>query len=67
MRRFQVHVNVSNDDDAIKLRLEFMSLVQHVTETTHEHGNTLDLLSLVPRMTLQLLPRTSACFSLIML
>ena len=39
---------MSNDDDAIKFKdlLESMSLAvsQHVTESTHEHGNTLDLI-----------------------
>ena len=43
---FNIHVNASNDDNAIKFKdlLESMSLVQHVTEPTHEHGNTLDLI-----------------------
>ena len=43
---FNIHVNASNEDDAIKLKdlLESMSLVQYVTEPTHEHGNTLDLI-----------------------
>ena len=41
---FRIHVNSSNDDNAIKFKdlLESTSLVQHVTEPTHEHGNTLD-------------------------
>ena len=43
---FNIHVNASNDDNAIKFKdlLEFMSLVQHVREPTHEHGNTFDLI-----------------------
>ena len=41
-----LHVNMSNDDDAIKFKdlLESMSRIQHVTESTHEHSNTLDLI-----------------------
>ena len=43
---FNIHVNVSNDDDAIKFKdlLESMCLAQHVTESTQAHGNTLDLI-----------------------
>ena len=44
---FNIHVNVSNDDDAIKFKdlLESMSLAQHVTESTQAHGNTYRLLT----------------------
>ena len=41
---FNIHVNTSNVN-AIKFKdlLQSMSLIQQVTEPTHEHGNTLDL------------------------
>ena len=43
---FNIHVDVSNDGDAIKFTdlLESMGLVQHIKEATHELGHTLDLI-----------------------
>ena len=42
---YNIHVDVPNDTDALKLLdlLESLGLEQHVTEPTHIHGHTLDL------------------------
>ncbi|XP_029202851.2 uncharacterized protein LOC114967028 [Acropora millepora] len=43
---FNIHVNVAGDPNRLKLLelLETMGLRQHVTTSTHESGNTLDLI-----------------------
>ena len=43
---FNIHVDVADDPDSIKLLdlLESVGLRQHVTQPTHVHGHTLDLL-----------------------
>ena len=43
---FNIHVNISDDRDGIKLLdlLESMALEQHVSTPTHQHGHTLDLI-----------------------
>ncbi|XP_078372669.1 uncharacterized protein LOC144656313 [Oculina patagonica] len=43
---FNIHVNAVDDPDAIKLLdlLESVGLRQHVTQPTHVHGHTLDLI-----------------------
>lgn len=42
---FNIHVNKKNDPKAVELvnLLDSFELTQHVSEATHQHGNTLDL------------------------
>lgn len=63
---FNIHVNVCSDADTIKFMdlLESMSLIQHVVDSTHVHGNTLDLI--ITRTTDNIMPtppRVGSLFS----
>jgi hypothetical protein len=42
---FNIHLDVSDDADAVKFHdlLESLGLEQHVTKSTHIHGHILDL------------------------